>query len=247
MTTYCYFVRGERHAALANLSIASVRAVDTLASIVVTTDEKIGTRTWQVDAAVCHISPGLPIMLANLEAQINALFFADPAEPIVFLDTDTLVMQKPLVHSDLTITWRDYVDLKDGEKIEGVAALMPYNYGVIMARFGMNTVEAFIWLRERIRKMHIGHQQWYGNQLALAELAGPRPQEGTAHERRRIPWALTTPGNEISITKLPGEIWNYTPRAPDEDVSGKGILHFKGGSRPLMEVYAKRLFLEKAA
>jgi hypothetical protein len=243
---YAYFVRGAKHAAMCRTSIESVRKADPDARIVVMTDE--GERNWNIlDAAVHQFDGGMPIMLANLEAQVQALSLARYGEPVTFLDTDILLLEPlPTVPgAHLTITWRDYALVGDeGEKIEAVAHQMPYNYGVMRAVNCIRAQESLIWLRERIRRMHEGHQRWYGNQLALFELAGPRPDEGTRVDNRRIPWTLTQLGNAVGIGKLPGERWNYTPQKVGERLHGlRSVLHFKGRARGLMESYAKRLDL----
>lgn len=243
MTAYVWFVRGATHAAMCSTSIESVRRVDPQARCFVMTDEQ--SPQWSVPAGVAFIQPGMPIMQANLEAQIQALFMASAwDEPVVFLDTDILLLQKLPCLGDLTVTWRDSVGLDDNdEKVEGVAAQMPYNYGVIIARPGKRATEAFIFMRERIRRMHVRYQNWYGNQLALAELAGRRPEDGSEVVTRRIPWSLTSQGDEVLIAKIPAETYNYTPQRAGEDVSGKIALHFKGRSRALMAEYAKVLVL----
>jgi len=240
MTTYCYFVRGQKHADLAKLSIASVRKVDKKAQVHIWTDEP--APQWKLDGAVFHIPSGMPIMLANLEAQVAALFTANPESPIVFIDSDTLLIGQLPHDGDLTVTWRDHVGLdEDGDKVEGIAQQMPYNYGVMVANFSQRTAEAFIWMRERIRVMHQRHQMWYGNQLALAELAGPAPEHGCATEKRHIPWMLTQHGNPLTVHKIPCDLYNYTPQGPDDNLTGIRLLHFKGGSRGLMQGYAERL------
>lgn len=249
MRTYVYFVRGAQHAALARTSIESVRKADPAAQVLVMTDE--AARTWDLSAAIGVIPSGLPIMLANLEAQVRALVTAPIGSELVFLDTDILVLE-PLpipFEADVVVTWRDHVGTNArGEKVEGVARAMPYNYGVLGARQGYAAIEAFFWLRERVRQMHTVYQDWYGNQLALAQLAGPPPAaatpDGRPIERRPLRWTYTAWGNEVRIAKLPGERWNYTPQQVGEQIHGKrGILHFKGGKRALMESYAKRLGL----
>lgn len=251
MQTYAYFVRGAKHAAMCRTSIESVKKADPSSRFLVMTDEKEG---WDVpDAAIHRFEPGMPIMLANLEAQCLALSMVDVGEPLTFLDTDILMLEPlPPIEGELpgiegahlTITWRDHV-LMDGEdKVEGIASTMPYNYGVMRAISCYRTMEAFVWMRERIRKMQSAHQNWYGNQLALHELAGPRPSEGTRIDERRIPWLITNSGNTIRIAKLPGERWNWTPSKVGERLHGvHSVLHFKGRARGLMESYVKRLGL----
>lgn len=245
MTAYAWFVRGAKHAAMCQTSIDSVRKVDPRAHCIVMTDE-FYDRNWHVEACISGVGDGkptMPIMLANLEAQIEALFMVNPDEPVVFLDTDVLLLKKLPCHEDLTVTWRDHVGIVDDEKVEGVAAQMPYNYGVIVARPGRLATEAFIFMRERIRRMHPRHQQWYGNQLALAELCGPKPEKEMEICERSIPWTLTNHGSTVRIAKIPAATFNYTPQKLGEDVSDKAVLHFKGGARALMESYAQRLGL----
>jgi hypothetical protein len=258
--TYAYFVRGARHAAMCRTSIESVKKVDPDASFLVMTDEERGA--WSIpDAALRRFTPGMPIMLANLEAQCAALSMVEPSQPVIFLDTDILMLEQlPPIDGEipgiegahLSITWRDHVlkEGEDGEKVEGIASTMPYNYGVMRAISCYRTMEAFIWMRERVRKMHENSQRWYGNQLALAELAGPRPTEGMRIDECSIPWLPTQHGNTIRIAKLPGDRWNWTPSQVGQKIHGAhAVLHFKGRARPLMESYAKRLGLtwEQAA
>lgn len=244
MSSYVWFVRGERHAALCRTSIESVRRADPTARCFVMTDDGM-RKPWELDAATYFIRPNQPIMLANLDAQVAAMFVTHPSEPVVFLDTDILLLKPLPCLGDLTITWRDHVGMVDDEKVEGVAAQMPYNYGVIVAQHSSAAVEAFIFMRERIRRMHIRHQNWYGNQLALAELAGQRPTAPGEYSvtDRVIPWTLTSHGNSVRIAKLPADAMNYTPQRVGEDLGDKYVLHFKGGARALMESYAQRLGL----
>jgi hypothetical protein len=243
LNTYAYFVRGAKHAALCRTSMESVKKADPKALFVVATDDS--TRDWAVPGAAIHeFAPGMPIMLANLEAQCSILA-SNLQCPIVFLDTDILMLE-PLPATpgaDITITWRDHALVDDaGAKVEAVAGVMPYNYGVIRANPTYPAIEAFIWMRERVRRMGEQHQKWYGNQLALAQLAGPRPDTGMHLDTRHIPWLLTRAGNPVRIAKLPGERWNWTPSQVGQRIHGlHSILHFKGRSRPLMESYAKKL------
>jgi hypothetical protein len=245
--TYAWFVRGAKHAALCRTSIESVKKVDPKASILVATDDP-PSRNWDIPGATIHqFESGMPIMLANLEAQCAILATRNYGDAVTFLDTDILMLE-PLPEmpgADITVTWRDYSLVGDeGEKIEAVASFMPYNYGVIRAVSCYATLEAFIWMRERIRRMHEGHQKWYGNQLALFELAGPRPEEGSRVDTRRIPWTLTKHGNGVCIAKIPCARWNYTPQKVGERTHGtRSLLHFKGGSRALMESYATKFGL----
>lgn len=246
MTTYVWFVRGATHAAMCRTSMEAARRImgkDDRCMIV--SDEEpppiddIHTDGYQF----LHIPGGNPIMVANIDAQLTALLEAD--DDVCFLDTDVLLLKPITLLGELTVTWRDHVLIgEEGEKVEGLAASMPYNYGVMRAKCTKATVEAFMWMRERVRKMQRNQQQWYGNQLALHELAGPRPSAGVFIDQRRIPWQLANPSTLISVGKIPCEIYNYTPKSDtDPCLYDKHALHFKGQSRPLMEGYAKALGL----
>jgi hypothetical protein len=243
---YVYFVRGPKHAAMCEASIASVRKVDRQAVVHVYTDDRVAPEISTADW-ILYLPDGLPMMMANLEAQCRGLYEARHGEHVAFLDTDVLLLAPPetnLFQYDLAVTWRDHalVDEK-GEKVVAIAEQQPYNYGVIIANAGFPAMEAFLWLRERVRRMSTQLRHWYGNQVALASLCGPRPEKGSELEERLIPWTPTLRGNPVRILKMPCELWNYTPQAEDENLELRGALHFKGQKRHLMAPYAKRLGL----
>lgn len=242
MTTYVYWIRGAEFAELAKLSIASVKKVERFIvdrRIVVYTDEE--SPAWAADLAphgsgveVCRLEPGRPAMVANIDAQIAALTDAKRGERVLFLDADTLLrIPFPWDEAgiDLYTTWRDHVN---GDR--EMARYQPYNYGVVGAVANAATIEAFIWLRARVLQMSPDNQNWYGNQLALAALLGqPRSEAWTA----RIRWTLSDEGSPLRVMPLPCDTWNFSPNAPDEDVSGKGILHMKGNRKDLMQHFAR--------
>lgn len=217
MTIYAYWTRGDDFAAMARKSAESVKRVDPDAKLQFVTDD--GTR---------------PAMVANLDAQLKVLGWADRGERVLFLDADTLML-KPFpwdLQADIYATWRDEVN---GDK--EFARAQPYNYGVLGCIVRPQTIEAFHWMRSRILQMTKANQAWYGNQLALAELAG-LPED---RKEVRIRWALTDSGTPLAVRCLPCETWNYSPNAPDEDISGKGIVHLKGNRKDLFEHYAQRI------
>lgn len=241
MTTYCWWIRGAEFAELAKLSIASVRKVERFLAerrVLVYTDEE--TPTWIASLAphgsgveVVRLKPGRPAMVANLDAHVHALADARRGERVLFLDADTLV-RKPFPWQagvDLYATWRDHVN---GDR--EMARAQPYNYGVVGVVSNTATIEAFLWMRARILQMAPKNQDWYGNQLALADLLGaPRGHPWTAHIR----WTLSDLGTELNVSPLSCDNWNYSPNAANEDVSEKGILHMKGARKDLMTHYAE--------
>jgi hypothetical protein len=241
MTRYVYWVKGAEFAELAKLSIASVKKVERFIvdrRIVIYTDEE--SPAWAADLAphgsgiyVRYLRPGRPAMVANLDAQVDAICSADLGENLLFLDADTLLRKAfPWEEGiDLYTTWRDHVN---GDR--EMAKHQPYNYGVVGAVANAATIEAFIWLRARVLQMSPDNQNWYGNQLALASLLGqPRSEPWTA----RIRWTLADEGSPLRVMPLPCDTWNYSPNTPDEDVSGKGILHMKGNRKDLMQHFAE--------
>lgn len=251
MRHYVWWVRGAAHLAMAKVSAASARKVDPEATLHIITDDGtdltdivLGERSFYYQ----YPRHSLPMMSANLYVQQRFLYEAKiNDDEIWFVDTDTLIV-KPLelpLQCEMAVTWRDRVRTsKDGDKIVGVASQMPYNYGVLGTRHTRATAEAFLWLRERVRGYNLQHQQWYGNQLALSELAGPAPAEGVEScvDRRGIPWKVAEePLTHVYIAKLPCDEWNYTPCKPDENIDFPRVLHFKGLSRKYMSGYSERL------
>ena len=241
-TDFVYWVRGREYAAMAEKSIASVRSVygDGANFFIYTDDEHID---WgSANALIIRMPYGRPAMVANLDAQCS--YLTDPPRGasgrFMFLDVDTITrMLFPWEDGvDLYVTWRDHVGVKDGEKVAGFASLMPYNYGVVAGKRNARTIEAFLWIRARILQMAPTQQQWYGNQLALADLCAA-PNRGDGLKIRNISWSMSDfNGTPLIIKTLPCEVWNYTPESDDEDVSSKGILHLKGKRKHLMESYA---------
>lgn len=226
MTSYVYWVRGAEHAEYCELSIRSVRKVDPHARITVYTDE--ASASWKVDAAVARMPGGRPAMMAREEAKVIAACTADHGEELLFLDSDILLRERfPFdAHADLYLTYRDYTNVRDGEKIgDDVAKIMPYNGGVVGVRVGPAAIEALVWCKARMLKMIPDRQKWWGDQMALAELVGRSPP-GTYD--RMLRWSLEDRGTALRVHVLDGERWNYTPQAEDEDFTGRSILHCKG-------------------
>ena len=231
-----YWIRGAEHAELAALSAASVRKVYPDAVIHVYTDDPHGTP--HVDGTVRHVRERLhEPMVANIDAQLEHITGCEPGQRVLFLDTDTLLQAPFEFGGDMAVTWRDHESVVDGQKVIGVAASMPYNYGVIGVVASPRISEAFFWLKFRVLSMSQAYRNWYGNQLALADLVGG-VQEGT--KPVRIRWSDADAGTEIRVRMLPCETHNYTPEGEGEDVTDKVVLHLKGKRKHLMAHYAQR-------
>ena len=243
---YSYFVRGQKHATLCQVSMQAVKKADPDAVVVVASDDH---QLKVPGAEMVYFKPGLPLMVANLEAQLTVMSITPG--PIVFLDTDVLFLKPFFVDQkdDIVVTWRNTVGGVIEDIPGGVADFMPYNFGVVGVNTSLRAIESFIWMRTRIEKMSDNFQQWWGNQIALAALCGPRPETDYATEERKIPWRISAPGPTVRISKLPGSMWNHTPNSEDEDLSERGAVHFKGHTRPWMKSCVERLgfeWMEKA-
>ena len=243
MKTMAWFVSGSVHADMAQVSIASARKVDRHVCPVVMTDEP----DLQIEGVeMVRVKPGMPLRKAIIEAQQAVLW--ERRTPVWFIDNDTL-LTKPLPElweEQIVLTWRDKIggiaDLYPRE--DKFTELMPYNGGLVGVMPGRETFEAFVWMRERLRRMQPDMHAWYGDQVVLSILGGTPPKEGESLERREIPWHLTEPSGTVLVRKIPCEIWNYTPMSADEDVSERAMLHFKHKNRYLMPVFAEKLGIE---
>jgi hypothetical protein len=230
MRTYCYWIAGEEYAKYAAFSVASVRKADPDAAILVVARDEPWLDWWGNSTAVIKITPG-PLMLENLRAQIMGMHHCKNSDEFVFLDVDTVLLRPfPAFHTDLAVTWRRTIRDKAGNMAD--AGAMPYNYGVLGVKPTLGGFEALYWIRNRIMQMNDRFQQWYGNQLALRHLVGDLGEEP---ESVRYVHLRDQP---VSITLFPCEEWNYTPYDADENLDGKGILHFKGQMKEAMRDFA---------
>jgi len=232
MMNFVYWVRGAEHAELCDLSIRSVRRVYPQARVHVYTDESNG---WRPDGLLYRTDGGMPPMLAREYAKVQAAMTLPYGENVWFLDSDIL-LQKPLPVTgevDFYVTYREHTNVnKKGERIgQQVAAVMPFNGGVVGARIGPRAIEALMWCKVRMLKMCADRRVWWGDQLALMELVGL--SKPGIHERR-IHWTLEDIGTPLRVQVLDGEMWNYTPDQDDEDLSERGVIHCKGDRKDLM-------------
>lgn len=235
---FAWWIRGAEYAEMAKISIASVRRVyGKAAQCWIVTDEDSPAWIDSMPAQVLQLKQRYPqSMVANVDCQYELMsHICNPAEWVTFLDAD-VVLAKELEFPpcetipDIFVTWRNHVNGS-----EEMAREQPYNYGVFGVRMSRQTMEMMVWLRYRILQMAPQHQQWYGNQLALADLLGqPRGERFTATMR----WTLNDPGTKLEVLSLPCDQWNYSPDSIDEDVSSRSVLHFKGNRKEWMERYA---------
>jgi hypothetical protein len=235
MRDIVYWLRGQEFVELAKLSIASVRKVYPTALVYVYTDDPENTPHIE-NTTRCELPSGRPAMVANLDAQLLHLNTGEYGSKVLFLDADVL-LRKPIELGpvDVLVTYRHSVT---GEGKDQLAALMPFNYGVVGAVVSAKTREAWTWMRAQVLNMSPTEQNWYGNQLALAALVGAPPESGSEVKTVPISWSLRDLGTPITVQQHPCETFNYTPQAEGEDVSGKFVLHFKGNRKQMMDAYA---------
>lgn len=203
-------------------------------------------RTWEPDGIVTlltdaesSISGGFDnvlrcdflqseLMLARLRMQRTAIEVLGKQRGLIaLLDTDTLLIAKLSDVFDGTfdvgITVRD-------RPVEAFEVAMPYNNGVILVdcRERLSAVlEYFDELISRVEAMEKDLHAWSGNQFAVKELVGVHAAGATISIGR------------TRIRVFPCSTYNYTPRSPTENVSGKKVLHFKGEYKHLMAQYAQ--------
>ena len=243
MRKYVYFVRGNKHRDMAIISAQSVAERDPTAARIIITDDSTDLtpcRAQFTQISFAMFDKPLRLMTANVAVIADMVLGAEPTDELWFIDPDTL-LQKPLVmppKCDIAATWR--VVLLDVDR-EAVAD-MPYNFGVIGFRGTPAARDAAVWMRERVASFNPGYQDWYGNQMALAALAGPIPSNGVDPiVRRGIPWRpFDEPTTSVNIARLPCDEWNYTPITGDEICDDKRLLHFKGVRRKFMPAYARQ-------
>jgi hypothetical protein len=129
--------------------------------------------------------------------------------PALIVDTDVMLMR------DVRAVWDREFDValtrRTGPVLDAngvdLAEVMPFNTGVMFSR-----CQAF-WQRchEHCRGFPPEVQRWYGDQYAV-RFAAP----------------------EFKVLELAVDPYNYTPSSPDEDVSQRYVVHYKGERKAWM-------------
>ena len=223
---YVWVVHGDAFAEACEMSINTVLKTDPGGNIKVYTDKLYpNLGKYQEVIQGYHDKP---FMLMNVLCQFAHLADANPGRNVLFLDADLLLTKQFPVNRTgygLTVTWRkDMGDLSN---------LMPYNYGVLGAKKRPSTVAAFAWMASHITRQGEKQQKWYGNQVALRELVGA-PQD------KKKTW-ITHPWFDIDVHYLPCDIYNYTPKSLNEDISEKTAIHCKGDRKDMLKHYYDRI------
>ncbi len=131
----------------------------------------------------------------------------------VFLDTDVILQQdlSRLFRAewDIALTSRDEA-VPDPNGAD-VAALMPYNTGVMLSKPSGWDFWANAW--RYCETLPLEHQKWWGDQLAVRAVAQGCP---------------------LVLRELPCSVYNYTPKADLEDLQECAVVHYKGKRKAWM-------------
>lgn len=182
-------------------SAAMVESAKTLGYPIVQMSDLKTPRVAGVDEVI-----RLPMKVPLMPFRLKHLALC-PYKTWLTLDTDILV-KKPVADVfersfDVAITRRtEGVCLHNGTDI---APSMPFNTGVIFSRTPEFWMEAYDWLRSQ----DDAKQHWWGDQLAVAEIAN------------RL---------KYHVLVLPGHEFNWTPSHEGEQSEAR-IWHYKGVNR----------------
>jgi len=110
---------------------------------------------------------------------------------------------------------------------------MPYNNGVIIInRYSYEkALNYFDILINRVNDMPQDAKGWSGNQWAVRDFLG-------VHKAGE-----NVVCKELKFHIFPCSQYNYTPEKPNEDLSDKYLLHFRGEAKNLFLPYAQYLGL----
>lgn len=135
--------------------------------------------------------------------------------PYVMLDTDMLLMRDisdGFDDSDVSLSWRPHHLVK--VKHDGIYR-MPYNGGLIFVRNADFITDCLAVMEKQTEKM----QDWFGDQLALCEVAE---------------------SGKYKVRALREDFWNHAPNS-FAFVDGIRIYHFKGKRKELMPKFYGKL------
>lgn len=173
------------------------------------------------DVPIAHLTDATSASLDGVDRVIRApvvpdrialacldLYAAAGAGDWLFLDTDTVV-QADVLHVflrsfDVAVASR-VGTLLPHELGTKFMDRMPHNKGVVFSRAPQFWIDA----GAHLRTCHVKQQQWMGDQRAMCDVIAT---------------------GRYAVEVLPNA-YNYPPQRPDEDVSRKAILHYKGPSR----------------
>jgi len=150
----------------------------------------------------------IPMRVPLMPYRIKHLALSPYREWVSF-DTD-IIVKKPLADVwerpfDVALTQRMEYKCLDPEGVD-IAPFMPFNTGVMFSREPAFWQECYEWLRRQTD----AKQHWWGDQLAVAEVAA----------RKRY-----------HVLSLPGPVFNWTPNKEHDTSDQARVWHYKGPQR----------------
>ena len=166
------------------------------------------------------------IMLDRTLAQLRHLEECAFDRPIVMLDSDILIFGslRELFEEDfdVAVTWRD----NETMPINNGILLLNHRHPAAVRRFFRRYAEIY-------QRSHADQAAWYGDQLAMAELIGLRPEEYASRE--------TVAVDGCRVRLLPCSTYNARPGKKLRHLlfpaRGRRVLHFKADKKRLMRDY----------
>lgn len=213
----------------------SVQRFDKEATFVILTDFKTQFDNITPDTKIARSEVNQrEIMLERTRRQLAFLEQDDGNSPIVFADTDMLILaplQQVFSGSfDVAVTIRKH------DK-------MPINGGLFFVN-NRSLGRGLLFFREVLyrmeRELGTERREWYGDQLALAEILGSLKYERDIEKIRDF--------TDYSVLLLDSQKYNYSPPGDHPNLfqndSGRFVYHFKGRCRNYMEHFF-RLHISK--
>ena len=190
------------------------------ATMMVDTCKRLGYEVLQLSDEEAPDVPGVdeirrsPKNAGRMLYRTRRLVEVEP--PYVMLDTDMLVMRDisdGFDDSDVGLSWRPHHLVK--VKHDGIYR-MPYNGGLIFVR-NHDFIKDCLKVMEKQTEMR---QDWFGDQLALCEVAE---------------------SGKYKVRALREDCWNHAPNRLGF-IDGVRIYHFKGMRKGLMPRFYEKLY-----
>ena len=204
----------------------SVRSIDNQAQFVVITDSETSFGGNAADTQVVRcVTNTHEIMLERTRRQLEFLENNDFRVPIVFVDTDMLIL------ASLSPVFDQSFDIAVSLRSDGA---MPVNGGLFLVnnRQPKRSLQFFRELLERMEtESRAERREWYGDQVALSHMLGQLDN--------RVDVGITREYGGFSILFLNSDTFNFSPPSEHpklwQDLTGKYIYHFKGRCRAYMK------------
>lgn len=198
-----FFCQSESHLSMAALMLESVRQSMPGVEVHHLTDEK------------CHALAGVDSVRrlacsAHMPMAVRRMTHHSACDgDWLFVDSDVIVQKdvRGVFDAPFDIALTDRLGTITNEA--KYAAVMPHNIGVVFSRSPAFWREVI----ERLQTFPPNFQEWEGDQRVINDM-------------------VRTGGHGFVIATLPGLLYNYPPRAEnDERTAGASIVHYKGNRK----------------